>query len=317
MYTVRTPVGEFLLDEAGSVKDFTAYASVEEAVEKLHDSGGDFNPGYGFYLADALSYVEKAGVSASEFQEFRRSVAEGLSKRRIADSLRKDEDIIQSAETLGDVHRALNILFSRFTTICSVHGLGSEVEGVDDFRASYERFKGLGIHGLDELSDEMERLIGYAEFLESDISTRMSIVAPNIMGLIGPVLGARLLSASKGLQNLARMPGSRIQIMGAQQAMFRYLKRKGSPPKHGIIFQHPLISTAPWWQRGKIARSLAAKIAIAARLDAHGGADMSGELRKDFMARHDFIKKTFDTEPKKMRIIRTPKTAKRQRRRKR
>lgn len=310
-------MGEFVLDEEGSVKDFTRYESVEEAIAKLSDSKEHFNPGYSFYHSNVLSYIEKAGIEASEFHEFRGRVAEGLSKKHITDSLRKDEDIIQSIETLGDVHRVLNILFSRFTSLCSVHGLGSEIEGVDDFRIAHEKYIDSSIQGLHELAEEIERLIEYSELLETDISTRMSLLAPNITGLIGPILGARLLSEVKGLQNLARMPGSRIQIIGAQQAMFNYLKRKGTPPKHGIIFQHPIISKSPWWQRGKIARSLASKIAIAARIDAYGSEDRSEELWEDFKSRHDFIKKSFVSEPKKMRIIRTPKTKKKSHRRRR
>jgi hypothetical protein len=43
-----------------------------------------------------------------------------------------------------------------------------------------------------------------------------------------------------------------------------------------MLFQHPLVHAAPKWQRGKIARAIAAKVAIAARIDAyrHAGKDL-------------------------------------------
>src|SRR3712207_9495909 len=42
-----------------------------------------------------------------------------------------------------------------------------------------------------------------------------------------------------------------------------------------LLFQHPLIHSAPKWQRGKIARAVASKVAIAARIDyyRHNGKD--------------------------------------------
>ena len=58
--------------------------------------------------------------------------------------------------------------------------------------------------------------------------------------------------------------------MGAEKALFRTLKTGSNPPKHGILFQHPVIHSAPKWQRGKMARAVAAKTAIAARLDIYG-----------------------------------------------
>ncbi|HYC19458.1 MAG TPA: hypothetical protein VEF35_02395, partial [Candidatus Bathyarchaeia archaeon] len=72
---------------------------------------------------------------------------------------------------------------------------------------------------------------------------------------------------ASGLGSLARMPASRIQVMGASKALFKHIKYGTKPPKHGVIFQHPLVRGSHPNIRGKIARILAAKIAIAARLD--------------------------------------------------
>src|SRR6185436_7899786 len=67
-----------------------------------------------------------------------------------------------------------------------------------------------------------------------------------------------------------------IQVLGAEKALFRALKTGARPPKHGLLFQHPLIHSAPKWQRGKIARAIASKVAIAARIDyyRHEGKDV-------------------------------------------
>ena len=72
-----------------------------------------------------------------------------------------------------------------------------------------------------------------------------------------------------------------IQILGAEKALFRTLKTGSNPPKHGILFQHPVIHSAPKWQRGKMARAIAAKTAIAARMDVYGHSSEANQLLSD------------------------------------
>ena len=57
---------------------------------------------------------------------------------------------------------------------------------------------------------------------------------------------------------------------GAEKALFRALKTGSQPPKHGLLFQHAMVHAAPRWQRGKIARAVAAKAVIGARVDVYG-----------------------------------------------
>jgi len=62
------------------------------------------------------------------------------------------------------------------------------------------------------------------ETLETYIDTVMKEVAPNIVALVGPKLGARLLSLAGGLEKLAKLPASTIQVLGAEKALFRALR---------------------------------------------------------------------------------------------
>jgi nucleolar protein 56 len=80
-------------------------------------------------------------------------------------------------------------------------------------------------------------------------------------------VGARLIAKAGSLKRLASLSSSTIQILGAEKALFRTLKTGANPPKHGLLFQHPVIHSAPKWQRGKLARAISAKAAIAARVD--------------------------------------------------
>ena len=90
----------------------------------------------------------------------------------------------------------------------------------------------------------------------------MRQVAPNVTEIAGATIGARLIARSGGLKKLAILPASTIQILGAEKALYRALKSGARPPKHGILFQHAAVHSAPKWQRGKVARSVAGKIAI-------------------------------------------------------
>jgi nucleolar protein 56 len=112
---------------------------------------------------------------------------------------------------------------------------------------------------------------------EDYINKIMMENVPNIARVATPLLGAKLIELAGSMERLAILPGSTIQVLGAQRAMFRFMKTKKSPPKYGILYAHPLVSSAPRKDKGRIARSLGAKISIAAKLDFNGG-EFAGDL---------------------------------------
>lgn len=124
-----------------------------------------------------------------------------------------------------------------------------------------------------ELADQVIEQSELRDNLANNIETTMDVVAPNVKELLTASVGARMIAKAGSLQRLATLPASTIQILGAEKALFRSLKTGANPPKHGMLFQHPLIHAAPKWQRGKIARAVAAKVAIAARIDAYRHAE--------------------------------------------
>ena len=137
------------------------------------------------------------------------------------------------------------------------------------------------------------------EKLEKYIEQRMNEVAPNISSLVGPVLGARLIMHAGSLKRLAGFPSGTVQLLGAEKAMFRHLKDGSKPPKHGILFTHPLVHNAPPWQRGAIARALAGKVSLAARADAYSHNDISEILRGQLEKRMIQIKEQHPTPRKR------------------
>lgn len=141
--------------------------------------------------------------------------------------------------------------------------------------------------------------------LDEYIEAVMKEVAPNITALVGAKLGARLLSLAGGLEELAKLPASTIQVLGAEKALFRALRTGGKPPKHGVIFQHPYIHKSPRWQRGKIARALATKLSIAAKVDQFSGRFVGDKLVKEFEERVEEIRKLYPRPPPRREEERT------------
>ncbi len=134
---------------------------------------------------------------------------------------------------------------------------------------------------IQNLASHLLSLYGYRPELESYIAATAREVAPNLSEVAGPVLAAKLIEKAGSVRKLAMMPSGTIQLLGAEKALFRAKRSRSKPPKHGLIFQHPYVHPKPRKLRGKASRSLAAKLAIAARADAFTGNPIGAELRKE------------------------------------
>lgn len=144
-----------------------------------------------------------------------------------------------------------------------------------------------------------EKLYKFRDRLADYIDEAMKEIAPNIRALVGALLGARLISLAGSLSRLATMPASTIQVLGAEKALFRALRTGARPPKHGIIFQWEDIHGAPYWLKGKIARIIAGKLSIAARVDHFSGEYMGENLLTDLNRRIEEVKRKYPTAPKR------------------
>jgi nucleolar protein 56 len=168
----------------------------------------------------------------------------------------------------------------------NIESIGSDMEASDMER-------------IMRLADTLCRIYDDREITESYISELSDEVAPNMCKLLGSSLAARLISSAGGLDRLASLPSSTLQLLGAEKAMFRHLRSGKRPPKHGMIFQHPEIHRAPYWQRGNISRALAGKALIAAKVDNYKGEFIGGMLLDDFNRKVAEIKARYPEPPKR------------------
>ncbi|MES1916351.1 MAG: hypothetical protein MHM6MM_008177 [Cercozoa sp. M6MM] len=115
-------------------------------------------------------------------------------------------------------------------------------------------------------------LADFRQGIESYLHRKMEALCPSTTAVVGDLVGARLITLAGSLTNLAKMPSSTVQILGAEKALFRALKkaRRGpaKTPKYGAIFNSSQVGSAKAADKGRMARFLANQISKAARYDA-------------------------------------------------
>jgi nucleolar protein 56 len=255
--------------------------------------------------------------SEDDYGEFSHDVLNEITRMDVHDRLSNREALlIPAIQLLGELDTVLNGLSSRMREWYGVHfpEMGNRVREHSDYARIIIKMgdkENITAKGLMELSlkkkdaerieeaketsvgadfDEVDMKIvsdyaqrtmdiyNYREELSEYISMVANEVAPNVAFIAGPVLGAKLIEKAGGLKRLGMMPSSTVQVLGAEKAMFRAVKSNARPPKHGLLYQHPYVNGAPRNRRGNRARSLAAKIAIAARADLFSGDFIAEEL---------------------------------------
>ena len=268
--------------------------------------------------------------STDDIATFRRDVSIRLAKSKIsAASEEKDLLVKNSIDAVDEIDKSINVLVMRLREWYSLHhpSLTRLIEDQELYASVLNNCTGKSKTTKDCLESAgvspaiveqiMSALTGDigAEFADSDlivigglaktvddlyrmrteleeyITSMMSTVAPNVATLAGPLIGARLISLAGSLKELAQKPSSTVQVFGAEKALFRSIKTGSDPPKHGIIYRVAEVHTAPYWQRGKIARSLAGKLSIAARVDAYSDKNMGEQLREEFLTRLEEIRR--------------------------
>jgi len=144
------------------------------------------------------------------------------------------------------------------------------------------------ILNISHLCEQVVEITEYRSQLYEYLKSRMIAVAPNLTVLVGELVGARLIAHAGSLMNLAKHPASTVQILGAEKALFRALKTKHDTPKYGLIYHAQLVGQSSTKLKGKISRMLAAKAALATRVDALGddvNTDLGVEHRAKLEAR--------------------------------
>jgi nucleolar protein 56 len=226
---------------------------------------GNYKPDDTFFKKKNIN-PEKFDFSHDLLQKTSLILAEIKVKQKLKS---KDLQIIQMVNALDDLIQTSNLLTERLNCWSVIPTPKYKIKPFQKI--------------LSVIKNEIKRL-------ENQIENDVEKLAKNTSKIIGPLISARLISLAGGMERLAYMPASTIQLLGAEKALFRFKKEGGKPPKHGIIFQHPLINKSPKANRGKIARVIATKISIAIKADVFTKRDIHDILKEDLKIRINNIK---------------------------
>ncbi len=148
------------------------------------------------------------------------------------------------------------------------------------------------LRGCDEglsLLHDKERILGF-------VKSRMGIFAPNIAVIVGVTVAAQLIALAGGVVALSRIPASNMQVLGQQKgkllAGFAQTADAGMPHL-GVIYQSDLVQSCPRDLRKKILKIVAAKVSLAARVDAYRtttGGEEGHRLRSEIEAKIEKLK---------------------------
>ncbi|KAK5660905.1 hypothetical protein OQA88_12278 [Cercophora sp. LCS_1] len=248
------------------------------------------------------------GMLPENFQEMALGLSHSLSRHRLKFSPEKvDVMIVHAVSLLDDLDKELNLYAMRvkewygwhfpelakilpdnmsYARVVVTLGLRSnatetdlseilphEIETAVKAAADISMGTEISEEDLENIKLLAEQVISYSEYrkqLAEYLENRMKAISPNMTELVGALVGARLIAHAGSLMSLAKNPGSTIQILGAEKALFRALKTKHATPKYGLIYHASLVGQASGNNKGKMARQLASKVALGVRTDALG-----------------------------------------------
>jgi nucleolar protein 56 len=221
-----------------------------------------------------------------------------LAKQRMRKAIQAEDHLRQAVAAVDEMQEEENSLVERIREWYGLHfpELARMVDEAEylELLAEHGRRENLPLDAREsvgaELGEAEEREIrGMAQLaralalqrrdLEGYVERTVRTLAPNVSDLAGPMIAARLVTLAGSVEDLARYPAGTVQLLGAEKALFRHLQTGSRPPKHGVLFQHPLIHRAPAWQRGALSRAFAGRIAMAARADAYTHRRIAPELQ--------------------------------------
>jgi len=231
-----------------------------------------------------------------------------ITRKRIRESVNEDVFVIQSVNSIKELEKITNMMAKRlrewhsyylpeFSESIHDHEKFAELTAkktkdqlLKDIKAKKEHSMGADIKNKDlepikELAKELNSMYALKEKHKRYLEKLMNDYCPNTSAVAGPIIGAKLLEQAGSLKKLSEFPSSTVQVLGAEEAFFRHMTTGAKPPKYGYIHEHPFIARADKKSKGKIARALADKISIAAKVDYFRGKFVGDKLRKQVEAK--------------------------------
>lgn len=303
MYIFSNILGVFVFDEKFNLADEILFKGIEDYqnknkhIEAIKNRHNDIKEPDEESLKKILRYF-KDKKFLNDF--YNKNIQ--LTKFGLKNSVNNDALLVQSVKLIDELGKAASILVKRLREWYELYNpefsratennekfveeiLNKEKnELLDELKISPSDSMGADLkqEDLEPMKSLTHQIYDLHQLKKNQmdyVSALMDLMCPNVKAVCGVSTGAKLIEHAGSLRRLSEMPSSTIQILGAETALFRHLKTGSKPPRHGIIISHPLIAGAPDKLHGKIARALADKISMAAKIDYFQGRFIGDELR--------------------------------------
>jgi len=119
-----------------------------------------------------------------------------------------------------------------------------------------------GCDAIIELLNSKKKIYSYVE-------SRMNLIAPNLTAIIGPEIAARLMGIAGGLKELSEMPSCNMQVLGVKRNILGGFASTVANMHQGMLGQTDIMINTPADLKQRAIRLLAAKCALAARIDSY------------------------------------------------
>jgi len=298
----KSPIGVFVFSNEGELIYYKLF--VPEAAKALQEyenskeielEGYQIEGGGDAFLRKRLrEYAASLGFAKDdkELNEFLNKFCILYSKKRLVGKIKRDRILIQASSSLEELKKTANLYAERLYEWYTLHYPESKhtqrqivdlILSKDTATSEISEEDGNIIRSFAQTIYEIEK---QKKNTENYVSEAAKEIMPNICSLMDPLLATRLLALAGSLEKMSKMTASSIQLLGAEKALFRHLKKQGKSPKYGIIFLDPRIQNAQADKKGKAARILASYLMKAARIDYYSGRkepslkeDMEKDLR--------------------------------------
>ncbi len=288
-------LGNFLISKSGKIQriDLRNDSKLKELNTESHDIN-EFEKISEYILLNHKTELYNAVINKTK---------EDLSKLNF-----EDDYIIQAINAVDELDKTINLLSKRLRRFILTYLPELSLSNIDNeklcllltSKSKKEIPKSKGItqtmgsnvpketeQTIKDFASTISRLFEMRKQLLSFIISQEEKLMKNFSAIAGPTIAARLLAKAGSIQNLVNMPASTIQILGAEKAFFRHLVNGKKGPKYGILYQHPLVQKVKSKNRGKMARAIADKLAIAIKVDYFDNKDVSTELLEDIQKRYE------------------------------
>ncbi len=252
--------------------------------------------------ADGLAAKKFLGLIKAKHKERFYLCNLWISKEQIKNSVKEDNLISQAINDIDEIEKSANLLSKRLLEWYELYDpessrhIESHEEFIDTILANskkelQEKFntkftmgaplRDEDIKPIKDLATKIKELYVLREMQKKYVESVMEKYFPNINALAGPQIGAKLIAQAGGIMRLSEFPASTLQLLGAEKALFRHMKTGSRPPKYGLIINHPLITAARNEEKGRVARALANKLSILAKVDYFKGEFVGDKIKAE------------------------------------